>query len=76
MKKTLILFGFIIVGCSSPHDTKESETGLIHATLINNQWKLISPEPKKDCDLKLFFANNNEMQMSYRGKEYEGVLRN
>jgi hypothetical protein len=72
MRKTLILLGFIIACCSSSHEKKESETPLPDTPLINNSWKLVSPEPKKGCELKLSFTNDNKMEMRYRGKEYEG----
>lgn len=60
----------ITVGCSTPK--KEPEAELIHAPLISNSWKLISPKTKENCSLTLSFSDMNKMEMNYLGSSYEG----
>lgn len=70
----LIMAG--IMACSSSEKGKH-EAEIIDTILVNRQyqWKLSSPQPKAECDLRLSFASDNKMIMRYRGTAYEGYYK-
>lgn len=63
---------FMIVLISSCSPTKKEEPIISKSKLVDSEWRLLTPQTTKTCELLLSFHGNHKMLMKYRGESFEG----